>query len=184
MWAKPLTCRWCHDGNICVSLVRAFAPAATGWYRYGGCCVPPPPAQRNVGTELIRLSPTPTTGCMLSISITVGQPWSSTCLSGMICRSRTRCRNSSASFLMRRLALPILKSRAGAAGSSAVTAAWPMSCIALPIVPAFSDAAIAGALPVLLSAHVAAALKLITFPTMRRSRLDLHICSPKAASPG
>ncbi|MDZ4819411.1 MAG: hypothetical protein SGJ20_10600, partial [Planctomycetota bacterium] len=32
--------------------------------------------------------------------------------------------------------------------------------------------------------HVAAALKLITFPTMRRSRIDHHICSRKAASPG
>ncbi len=31
---------------------------------------------------------------------------------------------------------------------------------------------------------VAAVLKLITFPTMRRSRLDQHICSRKAASPG
>ena len=31
---------------------------------------------------------------------------------------------------------------------------------------------------------VAAALKLITFPTMRRSRIDHHICSRKAASPG
>jgi len=31
---------------------------------------------------------------------------------------------------------------------------------------------------------VAAALKLITFPTMRRSRIDQHICSQKAASLG
>jgi len=31
---------------------------------------------------------------------------------------------------------------------------------------------------------VAAALKLITFPTMRRSRIDQHIGSRKAASPG
>ena len=31
---------------------------------------------------------------------------------------------------------------------------------------------------------VAAALKLITFPAMRPSRIDQHICSRKAASPG
>jgi len=34
------------------------------------------------------------------------------------------------------------------------------------------------------SRYVDAALKLITFPTMRRSRIDQHICLRKAASPG
>lgn len=67
----------------------------------------------------------------------------------MICRSRARCLNSSASFRMRRLALPILNTPARATGSCAVTAAWPMSRITLTIVPAFSDAAIAAATPAL-----------------------------------
>ena len=45
-----------------------------------------------VRSVLIRLSPTPTTGSMLSICITLEQAWLSTCLSGMICRSLARCR--------------------------------------------------------------------------------------------
>ncbi len=39
-------------------------------------------------------------------------------------------------------------------------------------------------IPLVKAIGVAAALKLITFPTIRRSRIDHHICSRKAASPG
>lgn len=82
-----------------------------------------------VESVLIRLSHTPTIGSMLSICISLGQSWRSTCLSETICRFRGCFRNSSACFRVKRRALPILSALGGAPDSSALTAGLPANRI-------------------------------------------------------
>src|SRR3990170_6269388 len=103
-------------------------------------------SSRQIWCVLIRLSPRPTTGSMLSICANWRQPWLSTCLSEAICHFRARFRSSSDCFRTKRPARPTLSAPDGAVDSSVTTARHPESRTALPIAPAFSGVAIATAM--------------------------------------
>ena len=94
---------------------------------------------------LIRLSPRPTTGSMLSIYANLGWSWLSTCLSETICRFLARCLSFSNCSRTKRPARPTLSAPDGETGSFVATAAHPESLIASRIASAFVGAVIATA---------------------------------------
>ena len=89
---------------------------------------------------LIRLSPRPTTGSMLSIYANLGWSWLSTCLSETICHFLARCLSFSNCSRTKRPARPTLSALDGATGSFVATVAHPESLIASPIASAFVGA--------------------------------------------
>ena len=92
---------------------------------------------------LIRLSPKPPIGSMLSIFADVGRPWLLTFLNEGICPFRARCRSSSASSLTRQSVPLTLSEHDRTTGSFALVAERLAIPIVLLIVQLCCDAATA-----------------------------------------
>ena len=80
------------------------------------------PFAGKVDSVLIRLSQTLATGSMLSLCVSRGRSWRWTWLHDVICRSRARCRSSSACSRTKPLARRTLSARDGVTGLSVCAA--------------------------------------------------------------